>query len=172
MKNIFGNNFRVVACCVSLLSGCAQFGTHDDYWLKPQQARPSGRADALLLYADYVRNLSASDYARELDHVRQLAAQDKSQFRQLQYALALSAPGGDIRRAQQVIDGTKESRNSDPELAALANLVSADLAERRRLEARMEAGTKRADELEKKVEAVKNIEKNMIGRDKSGAEKQ
>lgn len=179
MRNIFGNNVRVVACCVLLLTGCTQLAVHDDYWLKPQQARPGSRAGALMLYYDYVHNLSAGDYTHELDHVRQLAAEDKSQFRQLQYALALLAPGGDVRRAQQVIDGvTRESRNADPELAALSNLVSSDLAERRRLEARIEAGTKRADELEKKaaelgkkVEAVKNIEKTMIERDKSAVDK-
>lgn len=149
-----------------LLAGCAQFGARDDYWLKPAQSRPSGPAAALLLYADYLHNLPASDYPQELDHVRLLAAKDKSLYRQLQYALALSAPGGDVRTAQQVLDGTiREQKSSDTELGALANLINADLAERRRLEARMEAGAKRADDLEKKVEAVKNIEKSMILRD-------
>lgn len=175
-KNLaFGSVFVVV-----LLSGCAlmkapdtRLKASDEYWLKPKQAQPSGRAGALMLYTDYVRNLSASEYAHELDYVRQLVAQDKSLFRQLQYALILSAPGGDTRRAQQVIDSAAND-NGDPELTALANMVSADLAERRRLEAdtkRADVCAKRADELEKKVEAVKDIEKNMIGRDKGGTEK-
>lgn len=157
---------------VLLLAACAQFGARDDYWLPPTQSRPSGPAAALLLYADYLRNLPAPDYPQELDHVRLLAAKDRSFYRQLQYALALSAPGGDARTAQQVIDGAaREHRNSDAELGALAGLLSAELAERRRLEARMEAGAKRADNLEKKVEAVKNIEKNMIQRDGAVEEK-
>ena len=160
------NTKIITAVLVMLLAGCAQFGARDDYWLKPAQSRPSGQAAALLLYTDYLRNLPASDYPQELDHVRLLAAKDKSFYRQLQYALTLSAPGGDARTAQQVIDGAiREQRSSDAELGALANLINADLAERRRLGARMEAGAKRADDLEKKVEAVKNIEKSMILRD-------
>lgn len=175
--------WKKISCGIAIaamLTGCAQLqsGNADEYWLKSQHTRPSGRVASLLLYAEYVRGLSATDYARELDHVRQLAAKDKSEFRQLQYVLALSAPGGDVRRAQQVMDTELENGgNRDPELSALVSLVDTNLAERRRLEGRIEAGLKRADELEKragnlekKMEAVKDIEKNMIGRDK-GADK-
>lgn len=163
MKAAITTVAAVLAC---LLTGCAQLRLppQDESPLKIGQARSGGRAGPLLLYADYVRNLSAADYGRELDNMRQIAAKDKSDFRQLQYALALLMPGGDARKAQQLIDAfSKEGRNPDPELVALANLINADLAERRRLE----ASSRRADDLEKKLEAMKNIEMGLIQRDKS-----
>jgi hypothetical protein len=139
-----------IACILQGLIGCAQLGPVDKYWIKPGQSPLSGPAATLLLYFEYVRNLSASDYALELDHIRQLAATDKSAYRSLQYALALSLPNGDPRKAQQVIDSLpKENTQLDPELVALSNLIAADLSERRRLELdgskRAEAEAKRAD---------------------------
>lgn len=160
-----------------LLTGCSQMRTHaeGDYWMKPGQARASSRTVALLYYADYVRNLNAADYAQETEHARLLSNTDKSDFRQLQYALALAAPGGETRKAQQIIDTLlKENKLPDPELGVLAQMINADLAERRRLAAdsrKAEVGAKRADELEKKVEALKNIEKNLIQREQGTPEK-
>lgn len=188
--------FTIIIALVMLLAGCAQLSQlrtqitdSSYYWIKPGQAQASGRAAALLYYADYVRNLSATDYAQEAEHARLLYAGEKTDFRLLQYALALSVPGGDARRAQQLIEPLlKGNKPADTELDALAQLLDSELAERRRLEAetkraeaeakraeasarRAEAGVKRVDELEKQLEAIKNIEKKMIERGKGGAEK-
>ena len=166
---------------VLFLTGCSQMRPQVvqapvDYWMKPGQARASSKAVSLLYYADYLRNLNQADYAQETEHVRLLANTERSDFRQLQYALALSMPGNETRKAQQIIDGLfKDNKSPDPELAALAQLLSADLAERRRLAAdsrKAEVGAKRADDLEKKVEALKNIEKNLIQREQGPVEKQ
>jgi hypothetical protein len=180
-------NATIIAISLVLLQvGCAQFRTqsaNQDYWIKPGQAQASSRVAALLYYADYVRNLGAAEYAQEAEHARSLYASEKTDFRLLQYALALSVSGGDARKAQQLIEPLlKVTGTTDAELAALAQLLNSDLAERRRLEAdtkraaagakRAEAGAKRADELEKQVEAIKNIEKNLIGRGKNSGEKQ
>ena len=180
-------NTTIIAILLVLLqAGCAQFRTqsaNQDYWIKPGQAQTSSRVAALLYYADYVRSLGAAEYAQEAEHARSLYADEKTDFRRLQYALALSVPGGDARKVQQLIDPLlKVTGTTDPELVALARLLDSDLAERRRLEAdtkraaagvkRAEAGARRADELEKQVEAIKNIEKNLIGRDKNSGEKQ
>ncbi|CAG4884340.1 conserved exported protein of unknown function [Georgfuchsia toluolica] len=196
--------FTIIIALVMLLTGCAQLSQlrtqiadNGYYWIKPGQAHASGRAAALLYYADYVRNLNATDYAQEAEHVRLLYTSEKTDFRLLQYALALSVPGGDARKAQQMIEPLlKKNKSADTELDALAQLLDSDLAERRRLEAetrqaeaeakraeaeakraeasarRAEAGAKRAEELEKQLEAIKNIEKNMIEHGKSGGEKQ
>ena len=169
--------FLTLTATAILLTGCAQMRNQatTDYWMKSGQLRASSRAVALLYYADYVRNLNATDYAQEAEHARALSVAEKTDFRQLQYALALSVPGGETRRAQQITDMLlKESKLPDPELAALAQMISSDLTERRRLEAgsrKAEVGAKRADELEKKVEALKNIEKTLIQREHSPVEK-
>lgn len=184
-------NTTIIAISLVLLqAGCAQFRTqsaNQDYWIKPGQAQASSRVVALLYYADYVRTLSAAEYAQEAEHVRSLYASEKTDFRLLQYALALSVPGGDAHKAQQLIKPLlKENQTTDPELGALARFLDSDLtedlAERQRLEVevkraaagarRAEAGARRAGELEKQVEAIKKIEKNLIERDKNSGEKQ
>jgi hypothetical protein len=161
---------------LAMLAGCAQFNTPADYWIKPGHSIPSGRAVALLYYADYLRELSQADYVREVNHAQQLYASEKSDFRLLQYVLAISIPGSDLHRAQLVLEPlVRDGKGHDPELYALASLINNDLAERRRLELgtrRAEAGAKRADDLEKKVEALKSIEKNLIQRDAGTEEKQ
>lgn len=189
--------FTIIIALVMLLAGCAQLSQlrtqitdNGYYWIKPGQAQASCSAAALLYYADYVRNLSATDYTQETEHARLLYTSEKTDFRLLQYALALSVPGGDARRAQQLIEPLlKGNKFAGTELGALAQLLDSELTERQHLEAetrraeaeakraeastrRAEAGAKRADELEKQLEAIKNIEKNMIGRGKSGGEKQ
>lgn len=172
------------------LTACAPMANHAfaarDYWIDSAQPLPSSRAASLLLYVDYLKRLSADDQAREIAHAKELAGAEQSGFRSLQYALALSLPGGDLKKAQQLADSVTTDNNT--ELAALATLLSSQFAERKRLEAdtkradnearradaeakraeteakRAEAETKRADELEKKLEAVKNIERNLIER--------
>jgi hypothetical protein len=176
--------YAIAAIFVFISTGCAvpmrtvsqpPPSVPNDYWMRPDQPRASSKAVALLYYAGYVSTLADDAYAQEVEHARLLASAEKTDFRQLQYALALSVPGGETRKAQQIIDGLlKENKFADPELAALAQMVSASLAERRRLEAgsrKAEVGAKRADELEKQVEAIKNIEKNLIQRDQGTVDK-
>lgn len=146
-----------------VLAGCtAMPAAHDEYWIKADMPRPSGEAASLLYYFDYARKLPAAELGRETDRLRQSRAADPSAFRTLQYALALSIPGGDAHRAGQVLEPLlREPSRLSAELHALAQWLAADLAERRRLE----AGARRADELEKRLEALKNIEKNLMQRE-------
>jgi hypothetical protein len=164
MKKLAKIRAFYIACALLTLSGCAQLNVTDNYWTKPGQMRSGGAAVSLLMYLDYTRNLSAADYAHELDHVRELAADGKSVYRSLQYALALSLPGGDSRKAQQLIESlSKDNKITDPELNVLSSLVSADLAERRRLEIdlkraeneakKTDVESKRADTESKRAEA-------------------
>lgn len=180
-----------LAICAALaLGACAPLASQPfgarDYWVSAQQSTPSSRTASLLLYADYLRHLSAEAQTSEVNHAKELAAAESTSFRTLQYALALSLPGGDLKKAQQLADSA--ATDNDTELAALAIFLSGQIGERRRLEAdtrradaeakradneakradteakRADAEMKRADELEKKLEAVKNIERNLIER--------
>lgn len=176
----------IATALVLVLAGCAQFRAQNAdpgyYWIPPGQAPAGSGVVALLYYADHVRELGAAEYAQEVSHVRRLYNHEKSEFRLLQYAMALSVPGGDARKAQQLIEPLlKGNQNTKPELGALARLLNSELAERRRRETetrraedeakRAEAATKRGDELEKQLEAIKNIEKNMIERNRNAGVK-
>ncbi|MDP3514556.1 MAG: hypothetical protein Q8S20_17590, partial [Sulfuritalea sp.] len=102
---------------------------------------------------------------------------EKTDFRLLQYAMVLAAPAAtaaDHRRAQQLLDPlARPGEGHNSELHALASLMRANLAEHRRLEdgshslaQRAREEQRRAEELEQKLEAIKDIEKSLLPRDK------
>jgi hypothetical protein len=160
------------------LSGCALMKPPQSaYWLDPQAARPSSDAVSLLHYAAYARKLGGKQLAEETERLRLAYAAEKSDFRLLQYAIALSVAGttaADHRRALQLIDPlTQPGQGRDSELRALASLMHVNLTEQRRLEdgnasqaQRAREEQRRADELEKKLEALKDIEKSLLRPDK------
>jgi hypothetical protein len=160
---------------LGLLTGCSLMPpSASDYWIKPGMGRPSGEAVSLLHYHDYLRGLSAAELHKETEKQRQLQAMEKGDFRRVQYALALMAGSAvaDHRRASQLLEPlVKEVEGHDRELRALAILLHGELAERRRLEegaAKYREEQRRADELEKKLEALKAIEKNLLQRETGG----
>ncbi|MBX9848037.1 MAG: hypothetical protein K2X64_01990 [Rhodocyclaceae bacterium] len=146
------------------LSACTTLrtvGSTDRYWLKSEAHLGMDDAVSLLYYASYTRNLSATERERELERQRSAHARDKSDFRRLQYALVLSTPEASMnerRLAQQVIEPLLEGKH-DADLVALAGLLNFHLSA-------MLQGQKRADELEKKLDAVKDIERSLLRRDK------
>jgi hypothetical protein len=161
------------------ISGCSSLRSIDlgqgEYWIK--SVRPLTRSESLLHYFDYARGLSAAELGRENESLRQAFATDKSDFTRLRYALLLSMPGTgarDLARAQQLLDPVRsEAEGRDPALRALAVLLVAEIAERRRLEDSLQSATQRqkdeqarAGDLEQKLEALKSIEKSIGQRDR------
>ncbi|MDO8314971.1 MAG: hypothetical protein Q7T00_06990 [Rugosibacter sp.] len=165
MKNFY--NYLFLGLLLALISGCATIKPAEVV-APPRQVywSASGGASALLTYFDQLRLLSAPELAKETERARKNYAKDKSTFYQLQYAIALSVPGGDIRQAQQLLDPlVKETRRRDLPLRALAVMVSTNLAERQRLEEALQTQIRRADDLDAKLEALKGIEKKMMQRE-------
>lgn len=163
---------------LSALNSCALLKPpREAYWLDPQGPRPGSDAVSLLHYAAYARNLGGKQLAEETERVRLAWTAEKTDFRLLQYVLALSVPAAspaDHRHALQLLDPLlRPGDGHDSELQALASLMRANLAEHRRLEdgshsnaqkAREEQ--RRAEELEQKLEALKDIEKSLLPRGK------
>lgn len=158
---------------VVLLAACTTTGRGgygDHYWLKPTDMY-IGMDDAvsLLHYASYARGLSIGERERELERQRTAYARDKNDFRRLQYAFALSAgeAGPNERKlALQLLEGFQDGRH-DSGLVALAALLAAHLngvAQAQQTGAQQ--GQKRIDELEKKLDAVKDIERSLLRREK------
>jgi hypothetical protein len=164
--------------CLSGLSGCTMLkAPQSAYWLDPQAARPSSDAASLLHYSAYARKLGSKQLGEETERLRLAYAAEKTDFRLLQYAIVLSVPGttaADHRRAIQLLDPlTQAGQGRDSELRSLASLMHASLTEQRRLEdgnasqaQRAREEQRRADELEKKLEALKDIEKSLLRPDK------
>ncbi len=149
---------------LALLVGCSNLlgpfasatSGGDSYWLRPAGVRPSSDAVSLLYYVDYLRNLSAADQEQERERQRKAYAKDKSDFHRFQYALALSAPAAaaaDRRQALQLLEPlSREAKGHDPELHLLAQLLFSEL--------------RRSEELERKLEALKDIERSLLQRDR------
>lgn len=161
-----------ILLCAMLPAACALLKPPvEAYWLDRQGPRPSSDAVSLLHYSLYVRKLGGKQLAEETERVRQAQADEKTDFRLLQYAMALSVPAAsaaDQRRALQLLDPLARGEDSrDNELRALASLMRAQLAEHRRLEEGNYSQQRRADDLEKKLEALKDIEKNLLPHGKS-----
>ena len=162
----------ILLCSLLLLSSCALLKPpREAYWLDPQAPRPASDAVSLIHYAVYVKSLGGKQLAEETERVRLAWTAEKTDFRVLQYAMALSVPGAtaaDHRRALQLIEPlTRPGAGRDAELRALASLMHAHLAEQRRLEDGSHSQYRRAEELEKKLEALKDIEKSLLPRDKT-----
>jgi len=155
-----------------MLSSCALLKPPGNtYWLDPQGPRPSSDAVSLLHYSVFAGKLGGKQLAEETERLRLAYAAEKTDFRLLQYALALSVPAAsaaDQRRAQQLLEPLARGEDGrDSELRALASLMRAHLTEQRRLEEGSHSQQRRAEDLEKKLEALKDIEKSLLPRDKA-----
>jgi uncharacterized protein YPO0396 len=171
MKKFFG------VLLLLLLSACAmtgRYGNGERYWIKADEAS-IGMDDAvsLLHYANYVRGLAATERDRETERQRIAYARDKSDFRRLQYAFALTAAdasASDRKLAQQVLEPLLDGKH-DSGMSALAALLNAHLnavaqAQQQGIQTGAQQGQRRIDELEKKLDAVKDIERTLLRREK------
>lgn len=156
----------------------------DEPWLKGVSA--GNRTESLLHWFDHARRLSAAEWSREHEQLRQHFGADKSDFTRLRLGMLLAAPNAPAReqaRAASVLEPlTRDANGRDPGLRALAQLVAADIAERRRLAEELQSATQqlqsttqqlqsatqrqkedaaRATDLEQKLEALKAIEQNL-----------
>lgn len=171
---------RLLLVFLLVLSACAttgRGGNGDRYWIKSDDAYV-GMDDAvsLLHYGNYVRGLSAAERERETDRVRSAYQRDKNDFRRLQYVLALTASDLSVserKQAQQLIEPLLDGKH-DSGLSALAALLGAHLsavAQAQQQGAQQgsqqaQQAQKRIDELEKKLDAVKDIERSLLRREK------
>lgn len=160
------------------LTACAttggRTGNGDRYWLRADDSYV-GMDDAvsLLHYANYVRNLSAGEREKELERQRLAYGKDKTDFRRLQYAFCLASPeasANERKQAQQLLDPMLDGKH-DSGLMALASLFNAHLsaqvqAQQQGQQQGLQQGQKRIDELEKKLDAVKDIERSLMRREK------
>lgn len=156
---------RYLSCVTlaSVLAGCsgpAAQGGEPAYWVRPGASTPSNETTSLMYYANYVRTMDGADRDRELDRVRTAYQKDKSDFHRMQYAIALGAGSlAERKQALQLLDGWPSGRGHDPELGALASLLSSQLQGQ-------VLWQRRADELERKLEGVKDIERSLMQREK------
>lgn len=138
-------------------------------------AAPRGVAE-LLEYYDGLRRTDAATRAREQDRAKALFQQQQSPYARVQLALFGALPGATAEQQAQALTllepVAQDDRPRDRELQRFAALLHATLQENRRAaDAATSAGqrareeSRRADDLQQKLDALKSIEKSLIERD-------
>lgn len=160
---------RLLAALSSIqLAACgALTGSRDPYWLKDESPRFPSTIDSLTAYHAYVWNLTAAEWPRESDLVRETVACDGRLFQRVRQAIVAAAPAAphpERARAQQLLEKCEGEARNDASLRSFIALLRDELAERRRLEERARDETRRADALDQKLRELKAIEVDLLER--------
>jgi hypothetical protein len=166
--------------CAMLLAACAATPVKQTPVLVQTPPRvilvPDPSVAELLAYHASVRLMTPSELAKAQ---QDMAAQDASAKNNLRRAmLAATVHGtGDLARAQALLEPIAQSTDQ-PALAPLAQLLSAHYAETRRqdeaiekLNGQVRDAQRRNDQLNEKLEGLKNIERSLSVRPAAGAPK-
>lgn len=127
-------------------------------WVEAGGARPASDTESLLLYYQHLRKLSATDLGREHDTARQAYSRSRTDFSRVRLAMVLSLPNTvfiDEGRALELLEPV--GKGGAGQLGGLASLLSAQIQERRRLDAN-------AQGLQQKLDALRTLERSMIER--------
>lgn len=174
MSNIF-QRWVVAISLVTGLGACSSFSGHlhgtNGGWVSPLMV--TSQADELLLYYDNLRKQTSAELSREYDKSRQSMAQNRSDVNRLRVALLLSLPNTAFHDNAAALglanELLKENKSNSSGVRGLANLLSVSLTEQQRMaedwSQKWRDEQKRADGLQDKVEAIKNMEKNLMRRD-------
>lgn len=143
--------------------------------LPPPQEPQQTELYRLLVQSEGVRRMAAGDAAKELEQARQSFARAKTDYNRLLYALLLLLPntgGADDARAAALLEPmVKEKGSTGNGMRALAAFAYFQIGDNRKLEERMREEQKRADSLQEKLDALKEVEKSLIDREQSSPHK-
>jgi len=183
----------LATCFMALtLSACSQISNRPAGTVKPNETSPvttqvtapavtsiPGREfntdDELLNYARHFGELSADNQKKEYVLVTQaLSRNKKDQTTRLKAALIYSLPGSRLRdntRALSLLTDLQRDKPNDEDISALISILKDYVEDRQKLEdintklsQRVKDAENRTDELQQKLNALKNIDKTMIDR--------
>ncbi len=137
---------------------------------EPQQTE----LNRLLMQVESVRKMPATEATRELEQARQAFGRSKTEYNRLLYAVLSLLPstgGPDEAKAAALLEPMLKDRTTGNGLRAFAAFLYFQIAEDRKMEERMREEQKRADSLQEKLDALKEVEKSLIDREQSAPRK-
>lgn len=164
------------------LAACTNLPTNPSH-LSAKGWSPSllvtSHVEELMLYYDFLRKQPAPELIKEYDKARQGLAQSKTDVNRVRVALLLSMPNTPFHDTAAALgllnEVSKETKAPSPSLRGLANMMTMMLAEQQRannnaddLSQKLKDEQKRVDALQGQVDGIKNMEKNLIRRDRRG----
>lgn len=165
----FPRTVAILAC--ASLAACASLDTpQDQYWLKPDSSlRIPSATDSLAAYHAYVWALNTAEWKRETALLREAVARDKRLFQRVRQAIVASAPVAppkEHQRAMALLEHCERESRGDNSLKNLVAVLMAELAERIRLETQLRDESRRSEDLEQKLNALRNIDLNLMDRNR------
>jgi hypothetical protein len=138
----------------------------------PSEVVVTGHMDDMMQYYDSLRKQSPPELVKVYDRVKQNFGQNKSDANRIRLVLLLALPNTSFRDVPSALhllnDWPRDSKHVN-NLQSFRNLLAALLAEQQRLSNQLEETSqklkeeqKRADTLQHQIDAIKNMEKNLI----------
>jgi hypothetical protein len=141
----------------------------------PPPEPQSAELTRLLVQVEAVRKMQAADAAKELEQARLAFSRSRTDYNRLQYAILSLLPnagGPDEAKASAVLEPMLKDKSTPGNgLRAFAAFLYFQIAENRKMEDRMREEQKRADSLQEKLDALKEVEKNLLDREQSAPRK-
>lgn len=161
MKNTSRRRFMLAGGAVLALAGCSNAAYRSDF--SAGGLAFGDDVDEALRYHQYIRTLSPAELNKEYTRVGQGFARTQSDLARIELVLLLTAPNASFRDEGVALNLLKEwlQKTKPPYsgLRALGGMLVITIEEMREKDRRMEA-------LQKKLDALKTMEKNLIEREK------
>lgn len=145
--------------CGLLLGGCSYVKSRHDTSAR-QSTGQSGTVDGYLTYFRYTSSLSGEELKKEYAVINQAYAKTKNDNSRLQLVLLLSLTNTGFRDDSRALGLLKEflanKANDSSQLRDFALLLSAYIAEHKRQEEKLKTEQSRNEELEQKLEELKD----------------
>jgi len=181
MSDILQRFWILPATMLAFLNACstlpAASSPHVAGWSPPLLM--TSKVEGLMLYYDYLRKQPAAELVKEYDKARQSLVQSKTDVNRVRVALLVALPNAPFHDTSAALgllnEVSKETKTASPGLRGLASMMALLITEQQRannnaddLSQKLKEEQKRADALQGQVNAIKNMEKNLIRRDRHG----
>jgi hypothetical protein len=168
MKFLLPTRTLATLACAALAACGSLEVPGEQYWLKTDNSlRIPSAAESLAAYHAYVWALSPAEWKRENTLLREAVSRDKRVFQQVRQAIVASAPVAPPRehqRALALLERCERDTRNDNSLRTLVAVLLAEVTERLRLETQVRDEAKRAEDLEQKLNALRNIDLKLMER--------
>jgi hypothetical protein len=161
------NALRITACGLLLaLTACTGLPPHSrdiDSASPHIAAGTENDVDALLRYHQRIKKMGPAELNKEYEQINQAYTQKKTEFGRVQLSLLLSSPNAPFRDDAMALtllkDWLKDVKPPYSGLRAFGSFLTTLLEDMREKD-------RHADALQKKLDALKSMEKNLMQREK------
>ncbi|MES2364736.1 MAG: dihydrolipoamide acyltransferase [Pseudomonadota bacterium] len=138
----------------------------------------TSQVEEMMVYYDFLRKQTPAELTKEYDKARQNLVQAKTDVNRMRVAMLLAMPNTpfhDSAAASSLLNEVGKDAKTSPGMRGLVSMMTMLISEQQRanniadvLSQKLKDEQKRADTLQTQVDGIKNMEKNLIRRDRRG----